>query len=95
MDMTLPSFDEFTAQALSNGFSEVLVREWKPNQVVELHQHDFKVSALVVQGQFTLNIDGVSKQLQVGDRFEVSKFQEHAEYYGPEGATFWAARDYS
>jgi quercetin dioxygenase-like cupin family protein len=93
--MNLPSYDEFSEQAMKNGFEEVLVREWKPNQVLETHRHEFKVSALVVQGDFTLVVDGVSRALKVGDRFELPKFKEHSEHYGPEGATFWAARDYS
>lgn len=92
--MNLPSYDEFRAQSLDMGFQEVLVREWMPNQIVELHQHEFSVSALVVQGEFTLEVDEVTRVLQVGDRFELPKFKLHAEYYGPKGATFWVARDF-
>ena len=93
--MNLPSYDEFSEQAMKNGFEEMLVREWKPNQVLELHEHEFKVSALVVQGNFTLTIDGISRELKAGDRFELPKFKAHSEHYGPQGAIFWVARDYS
>jgi hypothetical protein len=93
--MNLPSYEEFCDQAMKNGYEEVIVREWKPNQVVELHQHEFKVSALVVRGNFTLTIDGVSRELSGGDRFELPKFKEHSEHYGSQGATFWVARNYS
>ena len=90
--MNLPSFAEFEAQARTQGFDEVLQREWAPGQVVGTHSHPFAVSALVVSGEFWLACAGQTRHLQAGDRFELARDIPHDERYGPEGATFWAAR---
>lgn len=54
------------------------------------------VQALVVQGTLVLTCRGQDLALKAGDRFELAfelAFEEpHAERYGPEGATYWAAR---
>ena len=49
--MTTPSFEQFKATQLAQGFDEVLERPWAPNTVVGTHSHPFSVSALVVQGE--------------------------------------------
>lgn len=86
------TFEEFSAAARARGYDEILVREWKPAQVMELHKHPFDTSALVIQGEFWLTVNGETRHIKVGDTFEVPRDLEHEEKYGPEGATFWAAR---
>lgn len=86
--MTLPSFDEFRRDALARGFDEVLERRWEPHTVVERHTHPFRAAALVVQGEMWL--DG--RRLVPGDTFDLPRDQPHDERYGPEGATYWVAR---
>jgi len=39
-----------------------------------------------------LTHDGRTLHLRAGDRFELARAVPHAERYGPEGATYWAAR---
>jgi quercetin dioxygenase-like cupin family protein len=90
--MSEPSFESFRAQALAQGFDEVLVREWAPDQVVATHTHPFSVQALVVSGGFELRCEDHTRQLRAGDRFELAAGVPHAEHYGPEGAIYWAAR---
>jgi quercetin dioxygenase-like cupin family protein len=86
------SYETFESTARAEGFDEVLVREWKPGQVLETHTHPFAVKALVVRGDFWLTEGGSVRHLQAGDRFELERDVPHAERYGNEGATFWAAR---
>ena len=50
------------------------------------------VQALVVQGTLVLTCRGQDLLLKAGDRFELAFEEPHAERYGPEGATYWAAR---
>jgi quercetin dioxygenase-like cupin family protein len=45
-----------------------------------------------VRGEFWLTVDGQTRHLKTGERFELARHIPHAERYGPEGATFWAAR---
>jgi len=86
------SFEAFEAEAKRLGFDEVLVREWKPGQVMDTHTHPFAIDALVVRGEFTLHCGGEQRLVKAGDNFELAREVPHAEHYGPEGATFWVAR---
>jgi quercetin dioxygenase-like cupin family protein len=88
-DLTFPQFE---SAARERGFDEVLVREWAADTVLDTHTHPFAVEALVVQGQMWLTCGGQTRHLRPGDTFELPRDAPHAERYGPEGTTFWAAR---
>ena len=90
--MSHPSLAEFEAQAKREGFDEVAERVWPANAVVGTHEHPFAVKALVVAGEMWLSHDGETLHLRAGDRFELARAVPHAERYGAEGATYWAAR---
>jgi hypothetical protein len=85
-------FDAFEAEALAQGFDEVLEREWAPGKVLETHTHPFAVRALVVKGRMWLSWQGRTQALGPGDRFTLAFEEPHAERYGPQGATYWVAR---
>ncbi len=87
-----PPFSDFEAAERARGCTEVLARSYEPNVLVAEHTHDFTARALVVQGELWLTIDGATRHLQPGDRFEVPKGTRHTERYGPQGATYWVAR---
>jgi hypothetical protein len=86
------SFDEYTASMRSQGFGEVVVRDWSPREVVETHRHPFAARALVVSGEMWLTQRGVTRHLVAGDRFELDADEPHAERYGDQGATYWVGR---
>ena len=86
------SFEQFSTAARARGFDETLVREWEPNQVMAEHAHPFDTEAVVARGEFWLTVDGETKHLKIGDAFQVARNTQHSEKYGPQGATFWAAR---
>ena len=90
--MTLPSFEQYEAEARAEGFDEVAERRWDPGAVVEPHGHPFSVRALVVQGELWLTQGGNERHLRAGDTFVIGRDEPHSEKYGPEGATYWAAR---
>lgn len=90
--MTTISYADFEATHRTQGFDEVLVRDWKPGQVLDTHTHPFAVEALVVEGEMWLSCDGQTRHLLPGDTFSLAKEAPHAERYGPQGAVFWAAR---
>lgn len=89
---TFLSFDQFRAEALSQGFDEVLERRWGPHTVVPEHTHPFGVSALLVQGEMWLSAEGRERHLRCDDRFALEPGVLHAERYGADGATYWVAR---
>ena len=91
--MTLPTFAAFEAQALADGFDEVLERTWLPNTVLDTHTHPFAARAVVAQGEMWLRLgDGLEQHLHPGDTFALAAEAPHTERYGPLGAVYWVAR---
>ena len=87
-----PSFSEFEAAARSEGYDEVVERNWPADAIIALHDHPFAVKALVVAGEMWLTEGDATRHLRPGDRFELAAAAPHAERYGAAGATYWAAR---
>ena len=90
--MNTLTFAAFEAEARAAGFDEVLERHWAPNTVLDTHSHPFAVKAVVMQGEMWLTQDGATRHLRPGDGFTLAHEAPHAERYGTDGATFWAAR---
>jgi hypothetical protein len=88
----IPSFDKFAADLRSQGYDEVLVRDWSPREIVDTHRHPFAAKALVVSGEMWLTQRGTTRHLVAGDRFELGAEEPHAERYGEQGATYWVGR---
>ena len=85
-------FKKFEAEQRAAGCDEVVERKWQPNTTADTHTHDFSVRALVVQGEMWLTVGDETRHLRPGDRFALDCDVPHVERYGPEGATYWAAR---
>ena len=75
-------FRTFEADALKQGFDEVLERRWAPQTVLETHGHPFVAKALVVQGEMWLTCGDETRHLLAGDTFELERDAPHAERYG-------------
>lgn len=89
---TAPGFADFERTALAEGFDAVLERQWDPEVVLDTHTHPFAVKALMVKGEMWLTVGDATQHLRPGDTFALEREVPHAERYGSEGATFWAAR---
>lgn len=92
MTRHIPSFHAYEADARAEGFDEVAERVWSADVVVPDHRHPFSVRALVVQGEMWLTSASGTEHLRPGDGFSLGRDVVHAERYGSEGATYWAAR---
>jgi quercetin dioxygenase-like cupin family protein len=90
--MNRVTFEAFEAEARAQGFDEIVERKWDPDTVVQPHTHPFSVRALIVQGEMWLSIGNDVRRLGPGDEFTLDREVAHAERYGAEGATYWAAR---
>lgn len=90
--MNTLGFDTFRTQALSEGFDDVLEREWAPLTELATHTHPFSVKAQVSRGEMWLTVGDHTQHLLAGDSFELARDVPHAERYGPEGAAYWVAR---
>jgi hypothetical protein len=86
------TLDAFKRDMQAEGFDEIVERKWPPSTVVETHTHPFAVKALVTEGEMWLMVAGEERHLLPGDEFSLELEAPHAERYGAQGATYWAAR---
>ena len=86
------AFSEFEAAERAIGCSEVVSRSWDADSVQPEHTHPFHARALIVEGEMWLTVDGTTRHLRPGDRFDLAPGTPHSERYGPAGATYWVAR---
>ena len=86
------TFDEFKAQALAEGFDEVLERSWPADAVLDSHTHPFAIKARMVRCEMWLTVGADTRHLKAGDDFALEREVTHAERYGNTGATYWVAR---
>lgn len=75
-----------------DGFPEPVEVQQVPNGQIGVHEHPFEVRALVVEGDITIVIDGLSKNYKAGEIFHLELKQPHAESYGSEGVKYLASR---
>lgn len=85
-------FEDFRAQAVNEGFDEVIERRWPALTVLDTHTHPFALQALVVDGEMWLSVGPETRHLATGDTFELARDVPHAERYGEHGACYWVAR---
>ena len=83
---------EFTTQAMDDGFDEIIQKDWEPNLSIPNHTHPYDVRVQIAAGQVTLTLGESAQTYESGQGFYLARNVEHAEQYGPQGASFWVAR---
>ena len=84
--------EQFLQSLRQDGFPDPVEVQQVPNGQLGMHEHPFEVKALVIEGDITIDIDGVSKIYKAGDIFQLEFKQPHAESYGPQGVKYLASR---
>ncbi len=84
--------DEFLGQARAQGFAEPVPVVREVGYGLAEHSHSFEAFALITEGEFTLQVDGVATRYGVGETFHLAAGQPHHEWSGPQGARYLSAR---
>ena len=84
--------EQFLQLLYRDGFPEPVEVQQVPNGQLGVHEHPFEVKALVVEGDITIVIDGLSRNFKAGEIFHLELKQPHAESYGSEGVKYLASR---
>lgn len=84
--------EQFLQLLRRDGFPEPVEVQQVPNGQIGVHEHPFEVKALVVEGDITIVIDGLSKNYKAGEMFHLELKHPHAESYGSEGVKYLASR---
>jgi len=82
----------FETACKHDGYSDVEEKHGPPGFTSQMHTHPFAVRALVLSGEFTLNRGGEAQAFHAGGTFSLEAGCEHAESFGPAGATYLVAR---
>lgn len=84
--------EQFIGLLRQDGFPEPVEVQQVPNGQLGIHEHPFEVRALVVEGCITIVVDGISRDYNMGDVFQLNLLQAHSESYGPQGVKYLASR---
>lgn len=86
--------ETFTQGLASDGFVEVETRRLEPRPANGEHGHHFTVRGLILDGAFTITLEGRPTTYGVGQSFEVAAGRMHFEEVPPGGVTLVTGRKY-
>ena len=81
----------FEAELRRDGYQEIITRAGKPG-LTPVHTHPFDAYAIILSGEMSVTWEGGSVTCKAGDTFKLEAGREHAENYGPDGATYLVGR---
>jgi quercetin dioxygenase-like cupin family protein len=84
----------FEAGLRAGGYSEIERKRYEPRPANGEHGHHFSVRGLILDGAFTVTLEGVERTYRKGDVFEVAADRLHFEEVGPEGVELLVGRRY-
>lgn len=84
--------ESFRDALIEAGYLEVVTRSLDPGCALDAHSHPYDVRALVLDGEITIESDGVATTYRPGDVLEVERDCMHAEKCGAGGMTFMVGR---
>lgn len=83
---------EFEHAAIAQGFAAPVRVERDATYALGVHQHPFHARALIIEGEITLGVAGVSRTYRPGDIFDLPENTPHEEHAGPQGVVYVSAR---
>ncbi|MFD0666124.1 cupin domain-containing protein [Ramlibacter sp. MAHUQ-53] len=84
--------DDFLAAARAEGLAEPVLVEYGSTHSLGDHSHPFGAFALVLEGEFTIEVAGRATRYAPGDTFRLATGTVHREWAGPQGARYLSAR---
>ncbi len=84
--------EKFREKLLADGYLDIETKSLEAGVFVDKHSHAFDVRALVLEGEATIDCDGVPRTYRTGDVLEVARDREHTEKYGAQGYTVMVGR---
>ena len=79
---------DLIAQLVNEGFSHTYVWEDVPNARYPNHAHGAETAHIILSGEMTLTMDGMTKTYHVGERCDVPANAVHSARMGPQGCRY-------
>lgn len=83
---------EFRETLMAEGFPEPVRVERDATYALDFHQHPFEAYALILGGEFTIEVDGVKSVYKEGQTFRLPPHCPHREFAGAGGVTYLSGR---
>lgn len=84
----------FEAGLKADGYTEIETKSYEARPANGEHGHHFSVRGLILDGAFTVTLEGTPKTYRPGDVFEVTAGQLHFEEIGPDGTRLIVGKKY-
>lgn len=85
----------FKTACMHEGYADVEEKSGPADFTSKPHTHPFAVRALILSGEFRLTRDGRTEVFHPGATFSMEANCEHAEGFGPHGASYLVARKHA
>jgi quercetin dioxygenase-like cupin family protein len=85
----------FETACKHDGYADVEEKSGPADFTSKPHTHPFAVRALILSGEFRLTRDGQTEVFHPGETFSMQAHCEHAESFGPHGASYLVARKHA
>jgi quercetin dioxygenase-like cupin family protein len=86
------NLDAFEAQLHAEGYQVITSVQQPAGYTMGDHVHAFDACALILEGDFTITVDGVDYHYGSGDIFRLSAGTPHSERAGSQGVRYLAGR---
>jgi hypothetical protein len=85
----------FETACKHDGYADIEEKNGPADFTAKPHTHPFAVRALILSGEFRLIRDGQTEVFHPGATFSMEADCEHAEAFGPHGASYLVARKHA
>ena len=85
----------FEDKLRADGFTEIAARKLEAGPANGEHGHPFTARGLILDGAFTITLEGTPRTYRSGEVFEVTAGRKHCEQVGPDGAHVLVGRKYT
>jgi quercetin dioxygenase-like cupin family protein len=84
--------DQFQEHLRVEGYQVITTVAQPVGYAMDDHAHAFDACALILNGDFTITVDGQARHYATGDVFRLSAGTVHSEHAGPQGVKYLAGR---
>ncbi|MEI7784350.1 MAG: cupin domain-containing protein [Betaproteobacteria bacterium] len=86
------NLDQFQAHLADEGYQVITTVAQPIGYALGDHHHGFDACALILEGDFTITVDGQARHYTAGDIFRLPAGTLHSEHAGPHGVKYLAGR---
>ncbi|TAG26730.1 MAG: cupin domain-containing protein [Burkholderiales bacterium] len=83
---------DFEAALSAQGYAPAVLVQQPVGYAMGMHQHPFDAFALILQGEITIEVDGISKSYPAGSSFQLPANTPHKESALLQGVSYLAGR---